>query len=131
MVVYAFDEQRGLEELESVLREILGEKLLFRGFTDVREVLNACRYRPYDVLFANVEIQNRSGMHLLSQMFCNDPYTNYIGTASSASESNALLLHRIHAGGYLIQPYDAEKLAETLRFLRYPVKEKNAIQNQT
>ena len=123
MVVYAFDGQQGLEELEARLREIIGENLLFRGFTDVLEVLNACKYKPYDVLFANVEIQVRSGMYLLSELYGKYPYTNYIGTASKESERDALLLHRIYAGGYLIRPYDAQMLADLLHHLRYPVKE--------
>lgn len=124
MIVYAYDEQQGLEKLEALLREIVGNDLLFSGFTDVRSIPNACKYKPYDVLFVNVEIQERSGMYLLSEMYGNYPYTNYIGTASKASERDALLLHRIYAGGYLIKPYDAEMLGDALRYLRYPVRER-------
>ena len=126
MVVYAFDEQQGLDELEALLRENVGEKLLFSGFTNVREVLNSCKYKPYEVLFADVEIQDRSGMYLLNELYGNYPYTNYIGTASRASERDALLLHRIYAGGYLIKPYDAKMLADVLDHLRYPVRERNS-----
>jgi hypothetical protein len=36
-----------------------------------------------------------------------------------------MTLHHLH-GGYIIKPYDREKLADTLSNLRYPVK--NAVQ---
>ena len=64
MIVYAFDEQQGLKELKHILKQILCEDLQFRGFTSVGELLKSAKREQYDVLFADLEIQNRRGVVL-------------------------------------------------------------------
>ena len=68
MTVYAFDEQQGLKELKRTLTQILGSELQFRGFTSVGELLKSAKREQYDVLFADLEIQNRRGLYLLGQL---------------------------------------------------------------
>ena len=67
MTILAFDDRRGLYELEAVLKEILGDKMLFRGFDRAEQVLKAAEQYGYDIVIADVTYQNRSGMLLLGE----------------------------------------------------------------
>ena len=95
MIVYAFDEQQGLNELNHTLKQILGADLKFRGFTCGKELLKSAKQEGYDVLFADLEIQNRRGLYLLGELRYEFPHTNYIGVAAKSSQADALTLHRI------------------------------------
>ncbi|MBQ1659725.1 MAG: response regulator [Clostridia bacterium] len=123
MIVYAFDEQQGLKELKRTLTQILGSELQFRGFTSVGELLKSAKREQYDVLFADLEIQNRRGLYLLGQLHYEFPHTNYIGAAIKPNQADALTLHRIHAVGYIFKPYGKETLDDSLAYLRYPIRE--------
>ena len=123
MIVYAFDEQQGLKELKQTLTQILGSELQFRGFTSASELLKIAEQERYDVVFADLEIQNRKGMYLLGELCFNFPHTNYIGAAVKPNQADALTLHRIHAVGYIFKPYDKETLEDSLAHLRYPIRE--------
>ena len=123
MTAYAFDEQQGLKELNQTLKQIIGAGLQFRGFTSVGELLKSAKQEGYDVLFADLEIQNRRGLYLLGELRYEFPHTNYIGVATKASQADALTLHRIFASGYIFKPYDKRTLKDSLAYLRYPVKE--------
>jgi DNA-binding NtrC family response regulator len=125
LTILAFDDMIGLYELKNVLKELLGDKMHFRGFDSAEKVLKAAEEHGYDIVFADVAYQNRSGMLLLGELSFRFPRTNYIGAAAIPRESDAMTLHHLH-GGYIIKPYDREKLADTLSNLRYPVK--NAVQ---
>ena len=89
MTVYAFDEQQGLKELKHILKQILCEDLQFRGFSCGKDLLKSAEQEGYDVLFANVEIQNRRGLYLLGELHFEFPRTNYIGVATKVSQSDA------------------------------------------
>ena len=120
-MILAFDDSRGLIELEAVLKELFGDKMLFRGFDSIEKVLQAAEKQGYDIVIADVTYRNRSGMLLLGELSFRYPRTNYIGTAAILSESDAMTMHHLH-GGYIIKPYDREILVDTLSNLRYPVK---------
>ncbi|MEE3450905.1 MAG: response regulator [Acutalibacteraceae bacterium] len=122
MVVYAFDEPNELKKLNKVLDQILGKNLQFRGFTSVGELLKSARHERYDVLFADLEIQNRKGLFLLGELWYEFPHTNYIGVSAKPNNADALTLHFIHADGYIIKPYDKETLEDSLYYLRYVAK---------
>ena len=121
MIVYAFDEQQGLNELNHTLKQILGADLKFRGFTSVGELLKSAKQEGYDVLFADLEIQNRRGLYLLGELRYEFPHTNFIGVAAKENQADALTLHRIHASGYIIKPYDKETLEDSLAHLHFPL----------
>ncbi len=121
MTILAFDDRRGLYELENVLKELLGGKMHFMGFDSAEKVLRAAEKNGYDIVFADVAYQNRSGMLLLGELSFRYPRTNYIGTAAILSDSDAMTMHHLH-GGYIIKPYDREILADTITNLRYPVR---------
>lgn len=122
MIVYAYDEHQGLKDLKQTLKQILGTDLQFRGFTSVGELLKSAKQESYDVLFADLEIQNRRGLYLLGELRYEFPHTNYIGVAVKPSQADALTLHPIHAGGYIFKPYDKDVLEDTIDHLRYPVR---------
>lgn len=121
MIVYAFDEQQGLKELKQTLTQILGSELQFRGFASASELLKIAEQERYDVVFADLEIQNRKGMYLLGEMCFNFPRTNYIGAAVNQTNEDALTLFKICAAGYIPKPYDKETLEYSLAHLRYPI----------
>ena len=118
MIVYAFDDVQGVKLLERALKELIGEGLIFQGFTSTAALLHAAEQTLYDVAFADVECEN--GLKLLTELHRLYPRSNFIGVAEEAQISTALTLHRIYASGYLNKPYDKEALADTLRHLRFP-----------
>ncbi len=49
MTILAFDDRRGLYELENVLKELLGGKMHFMGFDSAEKVLRAAEKNGYDI----------------------------------------------------------------------------------
>lgn len=121
MIVYAFDNQHDLNALESALKQI-ENNLDFKGYTETAQILKHAEQHNYDIIFADLEFQNRNGMLLLGQLHWMHPYSNLIGVSSRENEGDALTLHKLHASDYLIKPYDAVRLADSLRHLRFPLK---------
>lgn len=119
-MILAFDDSRGLIELEAVLKELFGDKMLFRGFDSIEKVLQAAEKQGYDIVIADVTYRNRSGMLLLGELSFRFPRTNYVGAAARSCENDAMTMHHLH-GGYIIKPYDRDKLADVISNLRYPV----------
>ena len=122
MLILAFDNKRELNELQTVLKELLGDKMCFRGFDSAEKLLKASEKHGYDIVFADVAYQNRNGLLLLEELSFRCPRTNYIAVAANQRESDAMTMHHLH-GGYIIKPYDRETLAVTLTHLRYPIRE--------
>ena len=122
MLILALDDRQGLNDLEAVLRELLGSELTFRGYDSARALLDAANRQGYDLVIADVQYRNRSGLLLLSELAFSRPRTNLVGAAAHLSERDALTMHHLH-GGYIQKPYDRETLADTLSHLRYPINE--------
>jgi len=121
MLILALDDRQGLNDLETVLRELLGSELTFRGYDCAKKLLDTANKQGYDLVIADVQYRNQSGLLLLSELAFSHPRTNYVGAAANLSERDALTMHHLH-GGYIQKPYDRETLADTLSYLRYPVK---------
>lgn len=100
MRILAFDDRQGLNELQTILKDLLG----------------------YDIVFADVTYQDRSGLLMLEELSFRCPMTNYDAVASDLRESDAMTMHYLY-GGYILKPYGVETLADTLLHLRYPIKE--------
>ena len=122
MLILALDDRQGLNDLEAVLRELLSSELTFRGYDSARTLLDAANRQGYDLVIADVQYRNRSGLLLLSELAFSRPRTNFVGAAAYLSERDAMTMHHLH-GGYIQKPYDRETLADTLSHLRYPIKE--------
>ena len=114
---------QGLIDLEKALKHIIGDELVFKGFTDTPSLYKQARSGDYDVIFANMELFNRSGMQLFLKLRLKHPANNFIGIASKARHSDAVTLMRYHASGYIKKPYDIETLSESLSHLRFPIAE--------
>jgi len=127
MTIYAYDDRKGLKMLEEALRSLFGEKLDFHGFYGTAEFLQAAKKQPYDIAFADVDFNGKSGMLLIGELNKRYPRSNFIGVTNSGSVLMALMLHQIHASDYLIKPYDTEQLLESFAQLRYPLAETRAL----
>lgn len=125
MMVYAFDNQKDLKMLEDTLRNLMGNDLQFRGFTNIGSLLSATMTRKCDVVFTDMESNN--GMMLLGTLFRLYHRISIIGVANKENAQTSLLLNQLHASGYLIKPYDAERLADSLRHLLYSSKTAESI----
>ena len=123
MIVYAYDDKQGLERLESVLKEIVSVDLVFRGFVNAADLLTEVRDSEGDIVFINAEYHRDSAMFLLSELYRLCPHSNLIGVAEKGSVHDALTLHRIHASDYIIKPYDMNYLYDSLRNLRFPIRD--------
>ena len=122
MRILSFDYKTGLHELKKVLHELLGDALEFRGFNSVKRLLKAAEKQGYDMVFAEIAFQQKSGLLLLSELSFRYPKTKYVAVAAEMNDGDALTMHRLH-GGYIIKPYDREILADMLRHLRFPANE--------
>jgi DNA-binding NarL/FixJ family response regulator len=127
MVIYAYDSVHGLSELKKALKPILGDGLYFSGFTEPDKMINACIEKKYDIAFIDITYHGRSGMLLLGELYWRFPYSNYIGVTAEDRDGDALTLHRIHASGYIIKPYERKSLEETLRHLRFKTSESEKV----
>ena len=119
MLVLAFDDRKGLNALQSVLEELLGDEMRFRGFDSAEKLLRFAKKQGYDIVFADAAYQDRSGLLLLGELSFRYSRTNYVAVAADPCENDALTMHHLH-GGYIIKPYDRKTLADTLSHLRYP-----------
>lgn len=68
MLILAFDDRQGLKELETVLKELLGDKMCFQGFERADKLLKATEKHGYDIVFADVTYQDRSGLLMLEEL---------------------------------------------------------------
>jgi DNA-binding NtrC family response regulator len=125
MVVYAFDNQTDLKQLEETLYALLGNELEFCGFTNMGSLLHATMRRKYDVVFT--EVESNTGIMLLGALQRLYTRSNFIGVSNKEDERTALMLHRIYASDYIIKPYDPERLADSLRHLRYPLRDRQQV----
>jgi len=122
MRILAFDDHQGLDELQTILKELLGDKMCFHGFESADKLLKAAEKLGYDIVFADVTYQDRSGLLMLEELSFRCPRTNYVAVASDLRESDAMTMHYLH-GGYIQKPYGIETLADTFSHLRYPINE--------
>ena len=127
MVVYVYDDQQGMTVLEAMLKQLFGESLLFHGYASAGDLMLAAEHHYFDIVFANLEFNGTDGMRLLGALQRHYPKSNFIGVANTESLHDALLLHRIHASGYLIKPYKAEQLSDLFMHLRFPVADSGAM----
>ena len=123
MIVYAYDDKQGLVILESALRELVGSNLIFHGFARTADLLTEARDSEYDVVFVNAEYCRNSALFLLCELYRLYPRSNLIGVAEKGSVHDALILHRIHASDYIIKPYDMKYLYDSLKHLRFPIRD--------
>ena len=118
MIVYAYDDVEGLEELKENLTCILGDNLVFKGFCDTKKLISTAQHEKYDVAFVNVEMNNRSGMLLFGKLKSRFPTSGFIGLANTESFSDCFTLIRYHAADYLIKPVDIDILTESVANFR-------------
>ena len=118
MIVYAYDDAQGLEELKASLKGILGDKLIFKGFCDAEKLIAAAQREKYDIAFVNVEMNNRSGMLLFGKLKARFPMRGFIGLSNTEMNSDCFTLIRYHATDYLIKPVDIDILTESVANFR-------------
>ena len=122
MVVYAFEDPQSLHELENALRHIIGDILVFKGFSDTHSFYHAAYNSHYDIAIANMEHLNRSGIKMFANLCMKYPTRNFIGVSTEERHGDSLMLLKYHASGYIKKPYDTETLMDSLQNLRLPVK---------
>lgn len=85
--------------------EVVGEA------ASAEEALQLIRALPYDVVFLDIEMPGMSGMELAQQV-CNGPGPQVVFT--TAYPQYAVDAFQVGAAGYLLKPFDEERLGRVL-----------------
>ncbi len=131
MLVYALDTKKELKMLKKFLDELCRGELEFVGFTDVKELICAAAERAFDAVYINLDYNaqdySRSGELAARSLFknFNERQLNIIGVSDVQNEKYGNLLFEIYASSFIGKPYERDKLIDTLKNLRFPVRVKD------
>ena len=119
MKILAFDRRSDLSVLEKHLKSFYPNDLIFKGFTDTKSLLSAAEKDSFDIVFADLDIDNKNGMFMLQGLTHSYPRRNYIGTSYYPDNGDAVTLFGMNASGYINKPFDSAKITAALKNLRY------------
>ncbi len=119
MRILAFDRKNDLSVLEEHLRHFYPDDLIFEGFTDIKSLLYAAAKDIFDIVFADLDIDNKTGIFMLEGLTHLYPHRNYIGTSYYPDNGDAVTLFGMNASGYIEKPFDNIKIKDLLDNLRY------------
>lgn len=91
------------------------------GCSDPGEAVRFADREGCDVLLTDIDLgrSHMDGFMLAEKIQKINPHVNIIFLAECAEEKYGVEAYRLHASGYLLQPYTSEALAEEFAHLRY------------
>lgn len=119
MRILAYDRRSDLSVLEEHLKSFYPDDLIFEGFTDIKSLLYAAEKDSFDIVFADLDIDNKTGIFMLQGLTHLYPHRNYIGTSYYPDNGDAVTLFGMNASGYINKPFDHSKISDVLNNLRY------------
>lgn len=102
----------------AVLREVVPTADVV-GFTKPSDVIEFAKKQLIHIAFLDIELGRISGLDLSRELLQINPFTNVIFL--TAFSNYALDAWQTGASGFLLKPIEADKVRETLQYLRYPV----------
>ncbi len=119
MRILAYDRRNDLYDLEEHLRPFYPDDLVFEGFTDIKSLMYAAEKDSFDIVFADLDIDNKTGIFMLEGLTHLYPHRNYIGMSYYPDNGDAVTLFGMNASGYIEKPFDNIKIKGLLDNLRY------------
>jgi len=123
------DEQHCIDRLSKLLKEYAVSELhLMGGFKTVDDGISAIQKLQPDLVFLDVQINDKTGFDLLQQL----PSVNFEVIFTTAFEKYALQAFKFSALDYLLKPVDPDDLVAALSKLKEKISAKeNAIRFDT
>ena len=118
------DEKLALEALVSAIRQSCPEAEI-RSFRKSDELIRYAEKHHCDIAFLDIKMNGITGVEIAEQLKKHNPHLNIIFvTGYDDYTGNAM---ELHASGYIMKPVTAEKVAQELNDLRYPVNDSNHV----
>lgn len=115
------DEQHCIDRLSKLLKEnVAGELQILDYFKTVEDGISGIQKLQPDLVFLDVQINDKTGFDLLQQM----PSVNFEVIFTTAFERYAVQAFKFSALDYLLKPVDADDLAAALQKLKEKISAK-------
>lgn len=109
-----------IDDLKNELKNIISNACCI-GTTHTDTILPLFQQYKFDIAFLDIEMSEMDGISLAKMILAQYPRTNIIYITKYPQY--ALESYDTYASAFLLKPLNAQKLADALRHLRYPVIE--------
>ena len=120
-ILIADDERMTRVGMEKEIRKVIPDSTVFVA-SNGNEALEIFDKVDISLVFLDIEMPGANGLEVAKSIKDISPETNIIMT--TAYPNYAITAYKMHIGGYLLKPVDAEDIREELDNLRYPLKGK-------
>ena len=120
-VLIADDESRMRIGMEKEVQKALPDASTFIA-SDGQEAIEIFEKVAIDLVFLDIEMPGANGLEVAKRIKEKSPKTNIIMT--TAYPNYAVDAYRMHIGGYLLKPVDADDIREELEHLRHPIEKR-------
>ena len=121
-VLIADDEKMMRTGMEKEVKKVLPDAAVFLAESG-REALRIFGEEDIALVFLDVEMPGMNGLEVAKNLKEMRPDVNIVMT--TAYPNYAVDAYRLHIGGYLMKPVDAEDIREELENLAHPIREES------
>ena len=122
-ILIADDERMMRVGMEKEIRKVRPDATVFVA-SNGNEAIEIFAKVDISLVFLDIEMPGMTGLEVAKRIKEVSPETNIIMT--TAYPNYAVEAYKMHIGGYLLKPVDAEDIREELENLRHPLEEKKA-----
>ena len=116
------DEALALEMLTEAIEEAVPDAEL-KAFRKPSELLAEAKANGCDIAFLDIHMRGTTGVELAKNLKEVNPKMNIIFVTGFDEYTGDAM--RLHASGYILKPVTAEKIAEEMADLRFPIEPKS------
>ena len=116
------DEALALEMLTEAIEEAVPDAEL-KAFQKPSQLLEEARQNGCDIAFLDIHMRGITGVELAKKLKEVNPKMNIIFVTGFDEYTGDAM--RLHASGYIMKPVTAEKIAEEMEDLRFPIVPKS------
>ena len=120
-ILIADDERMARVGMEKEIKKVIPDGTVFVA-SNGNEALEIFDKVDISLVFLDIEMPGANGLEVAKKIKEVSPETNIIMT--TAYPNYAVTAYKMHIGGYLLKPVDAEDIREELDNLRYPIQKK-------
>lgn len=115
------DELLSLEVLKKMVSKVLPDETL-HPFHKAYEAIAFAKMRRIDIAFLDIDMRIMNGLEMAKELQKMNPQTNIIFV--TGYDEYAMDAFRLYASAYLTKPVTEEAVADAVRHLRHPIREK-------
>ncbi len=120
-ILIADDERMMRVGMEKEIRKAVPDSSIFVA-SNGNEALEIFTKVDISLVFLDIEMPGMSGLEVAKKIKEVSPNTNIIMT--TAYPNYAVTAYKMHIGGYLLKPVDADDIREEINNLRHPIESK-------